>query len=420
MEANETRRVLVLEDSPMVRRVIAEEIALWAGGRGIEVVEDATGEALRTYRSGRFSLLVLDGDIPGIRPLGFLRNLRKRGDELPAIVMSCGAPRKNGSPPLPGVHVLRKPFGFTEMKRALAMALPSWEKRERSRVDAGSARYPTWTLLGKSPKIVSVSDLSRRVAGADAALLLVGPSGSGKTTLAELIHGLSPRRKGPFIEISSGALPETLIESELFGHEKGAFTGADSLKRGKFELAFGGTLFLDDVANLSLAVQAKLLRVLQKKAFERVGGAETLHADVRVIAATSENLKEWVQRGKFRRDLYWRLNVITIELPALADRREDVPILVGAFLKKFAELYRKGPLSVPKPLLEALLAYPWPGNVRELENAVERLVVLAGGSALKIEDLPQEFEGSKGTGFSDSGSGQEATARDSWREMKGP
>ncbi|HQN19089.1 MAG TPA: sigma-54 dependent transcriptional regulator, partial [Syntrophobacteraceae bacterium] len=252
-------------------------------------------------------------------------------------------------------------------------------------------RYQFGNIIGKSASMQRIYQLIEKVAPSRATILITGESGTGKELIARAIHFNSSRRELPFITVNCGALPETLLESELFGHEKGAFTGAVNLRKGRFELAHEGTLFLDEISEMSPPLQVKLLRVLQEMEFERVGGSQTLKVDVRVVAASNRNLKEEVARGKFRSDLYYRLNVVHVQLPLLRERTDDIPLLVNHFLAKYTQ--EGGPvLTAFEPeAMRTLLDYSWPGNVRELENVIERAVILSTGERIMVKDLPQEI-----------------------------
>ncbi|MEZ0343918.1 MAG: sigma 54-interacting transcriptional regulator [Caldimicrobium sp.] len=247
-------------------------------------------------------------------------------------------------------------------------------------------RYAFQNIIYASPEMKEIIKTALKVAPTKATVLLRGESGTGKELLARAIHYASPRAKNPFVAINCAAIPETLLEAELFGYEKGAFTGAFTSKKGKFELADGGTIFLDEVGDLPLSLQGKLLRVIQEQAFERLGGTKTVKVDVRIIAATHRNLEEMVERGEFREDLYWRLNVVPIFIPPLRERKKDIPLLVDYFIKKFNQIYGKD-IKIKPEALEILLDYPFPGNVRELENLIERLILLAEGQWIEEEAL---------------------------------
>jgi two-component system NtrC family response regulator len=256
--------------------------------------------------------------------------------------------------------------------------------------------------VARSPEMQAVVALARRVAPTNATVLLLGETGTGKNLLARAIHHESPRRAGPYVSVDCAALPETLLESELFGHEKDAFTDAGARKVGRFELANGGTIFLDEVAELGLGVQAKLLRVLQERSFERVGGTETIHLDVRIIAATNRNLEEALKQNRLREDLYFRLNVVPIRVPALRERRKDIPHMARAFVSRLSSQHQRPLEGLSDEALDLLERYPWPGNVRELEHAVERAVLVADGPSLRPEHFALDFVGPASTAPEDA------------------
>lgn len=251
-------------------------------------------------------------------------------------------------------------------------------------------RYKVENIIGQSDRMLDVFESIHLAAPSNANILLLGESGTGKELVAKAIHYMSPRAKGPFIKFNCASIPEGLLESELFGHEKGAFTGAISLRKGRFELADKGTIFLDEIGDLPLSLQPKILRVLQEREFEKVGGEKTIKVDVRMIAATSKNLERLVNEGKFREDLYYRLNVIPIVLPPLRERKEDIPLLVEHFLKKYNEENRKS-INLAAEVIDLFKKYDWPGNVRELENTIERLVVMSKGSLITLSDIPMNI-----------------------------
>ena len=285
---------------------------------------------------------------------------------------------------------LTKPLNTTELFLVVARELD----RRRLRHEAGSLRariaerYSFENIIGDAPVMQEVFKTVAQVAGARASVLITGESGTGKELIAAAIHQRSPRVKGPFVKLHCAALAESILESELFGHERGAFTGAAGRRDGRFQQAHGGTLFLDEIGEISPAVQVKLLRFLQEHEFERVGGNETIRVDVRVVAATNRDLKAEVASGRFREDLYYRLNVIAIEMPALKQRPSDVPLLAGHFLKKYAKENDKAIDGFSDEVLGRLTAYAWPGNVRELENVVERAVVMCSGPKITLGELP--------------------------------
>jgi Nif-specific regulatory protein len=248
------------------------------------------------------------------------------------------------------------------------------------------------TMIGRSSQMLHVFDQTRQVASSQATVLIRGSNGTGKELIADAIHELSPRRQGPLVKVNCGAIPENLLESELFGHEKGSFTGAVQTKQGKIELAEGGTFFLDEIGEMSLALQSKLLRFLQNREFERVGGLKTLQSDVRIVAATNVDLEEAMQSGRFREDLYYRLNVFPIFLPALRDRKSDIVLLADHFLEKFRTINRKEIQRLSTPAIDMLLSYHWPGNVRELENCMERAVIVCESDTIRAQDLPPSLQ----------------------------
>ncbi len=262
----------------------------------------------------------------------------------------------------------------------------SEQERENLKLEL-RGRYSLPNIIGSSDKMQEVFEAARRVAHSKATVLLYGESGTGKELIAKAIHHISPRAKGPFVKFNCASIPEGLLESELFGHEKGAFTGAITARKGRFELANGGTILLDEVGDLPITLQPKILRVLQEREFERVGGEKTIKVDVRLIAATSRNLEELASKGKFREDLYYRLNVVPIFMPSLRERKEDIPLLIEHFLRRFNEENKKN-VSVSPEALRVLVDYNWLGNVRELENTIERLVVMSGRNTIKPSDLP--------------------------------
>ena len=285
---------------------------------------------------------------------------------------------------------LMKPVNLDHLEMLIQRALRSRdvETENRSLREQLDNRFGLENIIGRSSAMNEVFDVVRQVAPTQATILLQGESGTGKELVAHAIHRLSPRSKGAFVAVHCASLSPTLLESELFGHEKGAFTGATDRRRGRFELADGGTLFLDEISEIDPAIQVKLLRVLEERAFERVGGHETLQVDIRLIAATNADLRQRVEEGKFRNDLYFRLDVVAITLPPLRERHDDIPLLCTHFMKEFGEKNGKAIEDITPEALAALAAYRWPGNVRELRNAIERMVVLSRGPRLTVRDLP--------------------------------
>jgi len=300
--------------------------------------------------------------------------------------------------------LLQRPFSLPELNFQIKRALDAGGKRDDVATLAARYRnvYQPYSFIGESAGIKRVFDIVNRVAATSASVIILGETGTGKELVAGAIHYNSPRARGPFVRVNCAALPEQLLESELFGHEKGAFTGADRLRVGRFEHANGGTLFLDEVADMSLFTQAKVLRVVQEKEFERLGSNEPVRTDVRIISATNKDLAERMRRGLFREDLYYRLNVVSIRLPPLREREGDISLLIQFFLKKFAAQMGKRLRGIEPAALRELTRYRWPGNIRELENTMERAVLLADGDVLRAEDLPLFFGREEG--------GEEATS----------
>jgi two-component system NtrC family response regulator len=340
-------------------------------------------------------LVITDMKMPGMSGMELLEASKRTKPELPVIMMTAYGTIEMAVEAMKkqAYDYITKPFQNEELKLTVQKALQNHRliKENRLLTEALSDRYQYGKIIGKSKPMLEIYDLIRKVAQSKASVLITGPSGTGKELIAKAIHYDSPRKERPFISVNCGALTETLLESELFGHEKGAFTGAISMKKGRFELADGGTLFLDEVGEMPPALQVKLLRVLQEMEFERVGGTKTIEVDVRVLSASNRKLKENVAEGGFREDLFYRLNVIHIEVPPLKERKEDIRLLVHHFIEKYRQDEGKGKIELAPQTWKALYSYPWPGNVRELENVIERAVVLNSGALIEFGDLPPEF-----------------------------
>jgi len=386
--------VLVVDDEEKM----CEFLQLVLAQDGHQVVCASSGErALEEIRSGdEIDVIVTDLMMPGVTGMEVLEEARRSLPDTPVVVITGYSTVQNAVEAMKAgaFDYLPKPFKVDEVRLVVKKALERREialENRRLRRELQSIRERSSDIIGASREMQAVFKLVEKVARTDATVLVRGESGTGKDLIAREIHRQSLRAAKPFVSINCAALPETLLESELFGHARGAFTGAVSTKRGLFEEADGGTVFLDEIGDVSLALQAKLLRFLQSKEFIRVGETSVRRVDVRVIVATNRDLEEAIERGDFRRDLYYRLNVITVHLPPLRDRREDIPLLAKYFARKYASSLLKGPVTFSKEAMAALVAYDWPGNVRELENAVERAVVLAEGSELSLEDLPDEI-----------------------------
>ena len=383
------RVVLVVDDEAAQRTVLAGFLRK----RGLEAIT-ASGveEAVQVVSSRTVDLVLTDLNMPGKDGLALIDSLRAVNPELPVIVMtafgtvaSAVAAMKRGA-----ADYLTKPIDLDELDVLVARtlerrALVSENELLREQL---ASRYRLAGLETANARMSEAINTAARAAASRATILIRGESGTGKEVLARAIHYASPRAKQALVAVSVGALPDTLVESELFGHERGAFTGADRERRGRFELADGGTLFLDEIGDLPKATQVRLLRVLQEQAFERLGGTHTIKVDVRVIAATNRDLQAMVRSGEFREELFYRLNVVCIELPPLRERREDIPLLVDEFLRRFAGETPAKVEGLSREAMDLLLKYDYPGNVRELENLMHRAMVLARGPLLSTPDFP--------------------------------
>lgn len=385
----EASRILVVDDDPLIRGSLYEQLK--AKRFDVEVASDGT-EAMQHLKERPFHLVLVDWKMPHLDGMDLLEHVRNRYPDVQVILMtgfgnlhSVVRAFRHGA-----LDYLSKPIDPQDLEAALRRALAA------APVPAPleSTSDPFVGLIGEHPHMKQLREMIDLVAQSPATVLLEGESGTGKRVIAHAIHRSDPKRKSqPFVEVSCGALPETLLESELFGHVRGSFTGAIRDKEGRFELADGGTIFLDEIDAFSPALQVKLLRVLQERTFERVGDNQTMRVNVRVIAATNRRLETLVQENKFREDLYYRLNVISVRLPSLRERTSDIPLLVDHFLKRACAQSGKEVKSLSREAMEALCSYRWPGNVRELENAIERAVILAQSSTIALNDLPEALRG---------------------------
>lgn len=382
-----SKRVLIADDEKNMRWVLGEALT----AEGYEIAEAADGkQALAAVEDNPPDLMVLDHKMPAPDGMEVLRRIRSRGLEFPVIMLTAHGNVATAVEAMKAgaTEYLTKPFDLEELKLAIDKAIRISElSAEVGRLREELERdWDVEGIVAADTRMVEILSTVEKVAPHSATVMIYGESGTGKELIARAIHRLSPRGTKPFVEVHAGALPETLLESELFGYEKGAFTGAMTAKPGRFELANGGTLFLDEVGDISLGVQVKLLRVLQERRFERLGATRSIDVDVRVLAATNRDLQQLIADGQFREDLFYRLNVVPITLPPLRQRPSDVPRLVAHFLDK----YQAGSKTITNDAMQALIGYPWPGNIRELENTIERIVILAQGDEIGIEDLPEE------------------------------
>jgi DNA-binding NtrC family response regulator len=386
-------RILVIDDEESIRELLTDFLE----SKGLEVVTKSDGESgLVELKEEKFDLFLLDLMMPGMSGLDVLREAAIENIDVPSIVITAHATVQTAveAMKLGAFDYITKPFNLEEfymaVKRALDLSKLQEEnvrlKRELKR------KFGYSKIIGNSVPIQKVIKFIEKIADTDSTVLVTGESGTGKELVAKTIHYNSSRSKKPFIPLNCAAIPKDILESELFGHEKGAFTGAVNTRIGRFELANHGTLFLDEIGEIAPALQVKLLRVLQEREFERVGGVKTIKVDVRILAATNRDLEKAVKEGTFREDLYYRLNVIPMHLPSLRKMREDVPLLIEYFLKDLAKRKKRDPPTVPAEVMDCLVNYRWPGNVRELENLVERLIILKGGDVVSIDDLPERLQ----------------------------
>jgi DNA-binding NtrC family response regulator len=382
-------RILVVDDEANARTALAE--LLRDEGYEVETAADAF-KALGKYESFAPHIVVTDLKMPGMDGIELVKKIRATDEVTGIIVMTAfgDVPSAIAAMRAGAAEYLTKPLNFEELLVVLAKVLENQAIRREARQlrQRVRERVAPGNIVGISPPMQRVFEVVDQVAPSRATVLITGESGTGKELVANAIHQRSPRASGPFIKLHCAALAESLLESELFGHEKGSFTGAMARKDGRFQLADGGTLFLDEIGEISPSIQVKLLRFLQEHEFERVGGTQTIRVDVRVIAATNRNLVDEVAKGRFREDLYYRLNVVALEMPPLRERKSDIPALGKFFLDRYTKENARTLEGFAPETMELLMAYDWPGNVRELENAVERSVVLASGPLIEPRHLP--------------------------------
>jgi len=381
--------ILVADDEKNIREGLGEYLRL--DGYAVSLASDGKEGAQRIDR-GDIDLVITDLRMPGLSGSELLRHVASRYPSIPVIVLTGHGTvedavdaMRNGA-----YDFITKPVNLDHLSILVKRALERRElaRRNEELQEEVEAQRRTSTIVGKSPAILRIFDLVRKVAPTKASVLITGESGVGKELVADAIHNLSPRADRPFVKVHCAALAESLLESELFGHEKGSFTGAQARKKGRFELANEGTIFMDEIGEINQNVQIKILRVLQDKRFERVGGEDTIETDVRVVAATNRDLKAEIAAGTFREDLYYRLNVVNIHVPPLRERKDDIPLLAAAFLGEFASDNGKPIVGFDPKARAALYAYAWPGNVRELRNCIESAVVMASGELVTLDDLP--------------------------------
>jgi Response regulator containing CheY-like receiver, AAA-type ATPase, and DNA-binding domains len=384
-------KILIADDEKNMRWILGKNLR----DEKFTVVEAGDGEeAFHLFLDEDPDLVILDYRMPKLDGMEVLKRIKTINTKLPVIMITAHGNTDAAveAMKLGAVDYVSKPFDIDELKLSIFKALNIDQlNKEIDSLKEMNKQIFNGKIIGNSRKMQEVFELVTKVADTNASVLIFGESGTGKEGIAASIHNKSGRNSKPFITVNCGAIPETLIESELFGYEKGAFTGANARKVGRFDRAQGGTLFLDEIGELSLPLQVKILRVLQEKEFERVGGAALIKADVRIIAATNRNLEKMVDKGEFREDLLYRLKVIPIYLPPLRERKEDIPLLVDYFIDKYSKEINKGKLVIEKETLDLLKRYDFPGNIRELENLIERLIILSSSGVIEPSLLPKEI-----------------------------
>ncbi|WP_201774926.1 sigma-54-dependent transcriptional regulator [Clostridium aceticum] len=385
------KRILVVDDEKNMRWAIKkalekEAYKIYEAGNGLEAIEK--------FQEEMPDLILMDLKMPKMEGMEALKKIKEISEKTPVIMITAHGTMESAveAMKIGALDYISKPFDIEELKVTIAKALKVMALQEevsylREELEKNTGK----TIIGTSPQIQEILNIVERVASTNATVLILGESGTGKEVIANALHYSSNRKQKPYIKVNCGAIPENLVESELFGYEKGSFTGATARKIGKFEKADGGTIFLDEVGELDLSMQVKLLRVLQEREFERIGGNERVKVEIRVIAATNRDLYKMVEEGSFREDLYYRLNVIPIKLPSLRERKEDIPLLTDYFLQKYSQEVGRKNLVISEEVKKKLLNYQWRGNIRELENVIERMVLLGQGNIITEKDLPYEI-----------------------------
>ncbi|MBO7430807.1 MAG: sigma-54-dependent Fis family transcriptional regulator [Spirochaetia bacterium] len=393
--------ILVVDDEINIRRGLAMGLA----DEGYEVLEAGSGtEAVKILASKEVDLVITDLKMPEMTGDELLKHITANYKNIPVIILTGHGTIETAVQMMhDGAYdFMTKPLNldhlFLIIKRALSNRQLILEHNELQ-AQVEKMKATSNMIVGKSPKMRQIMETVEQVAGTRASILLTGESGTGKEVIADAIQALSDRRDKPFIKVHCAALAESLIESELFGHEKGAFTNAFTQKKGKFELADKGTIFLDEIGEINQNIQVKLLRIIQEREFERVGGTETIKVDVRIISATNKNLRQEVQKGTFREDLFYRLNVVNIEIPPLRERKEDILLMATAFMNRFAKENNKQITGMDSKVMAILYNHPWRGNIRELENCMENAVIMCRGNMIMVDDLPFAMRKETGDNF---------------------
>jgi two-component system response regulator HydG len=386
-------KVLVVDDEPSHRQMI--EAVLSAEGYEVQQADDGQS-AIAAIEKKFYNLVIMDVRMKQVGGIEALKEIKKISPGIPIIIMTAYASVGTAVDALKSgaYDYLTKPLDIEELKILVAKAL-RYRELEQENIhlkERLNDRFDFSNIIGRSPAMSKLFETMALVTPSEATVLIAGESGTGKELIVNAIHQNSPRGEKPLIKVNCAALPETLLESELFGHEKGAFTGAIARKQGRFQLAHKSSIFLDEIAEMAPATQAKILRVLQEREFEPLGSTQTIKVDTRIIAATNRNLEEEIQQGRFREDLYYRLNVVTVEVPPLRQRREDIPVLADFFLKQYAEKNRRLIKGFTPRATDLLMRYDWPGNVRELENIIERSVIMARGETITPLEFPNDLQ----------------------------
>lgn len=405
MNRNKQYSILVVDDDTAHRTMLKTLLSGW----GYLIVEADDGStAIEKVEEEVYDMILMDIRMVKVSGIEALKEIRIINPAIPIIIMTAYSSVETAVDALKSgaYDYLTKPLDFDELRITISRAMDHTQLKEENRLlkESIGIHFDRRNIIGRSPVMVKLLETVAQVSPSEATVLISGDSGTGKEMVAGALHYNSPRKEAPFIKINCAAITETLLESELFGHEKGSFTGAHRKKEGKFRLAHGGSIFLDEIGEMSMQMQVKLLRVLQEREVTRVGGEDVIKVDVRVIAATNRNLLKDIEQNRFREDLYYRLNVVELKMPPLKERKEDIPLLAQHYLKSYSEKNRKQVKGFTPHAMDALLKYEWPGNVRELMNVIERCIVLSTGEYIDQNNLPFDFEKDENITISDSGS----------------
>jgi two-component system NtrC family response regulator len=388
--------ILVIDDEAAQRDVLTGYLKK----KGYKIFSASSGkEGIETARTNSVDIILSDFKMPDLNGIEVLEHVKKLNPEISFVIVTAYGTVENAvkAMRLGAFDYISKPVDLDELDLMIERIIEHKNLKSENQLlkTQLQEKYKISSIVSQSQKMEEVINVAARVADSKANVLITGENGTGKEVLAKAIHYISPRKDAAFVAVNVPALTETLLESELFGHEKGAFTGADKMKKGRFEIADGGTIFLDEVGDIPQSIQVKLLRVLQEHQFERVGGTEKIEVDVRIIAATNKNLDEKIKDGTFREDLYYRLNVVSVKIPPLRERKEDILPMIESFIDKYSKENNKVKLDISKEAADVLMKYNYPGNVRELENIIERAVVLTRGNVITLNDLPINIKGFK-------------------------